>query len=52
MFPKNGVPFTIVKTISDSEGVAPIYDEVRNEINRRGLKLADITVAHPVQPRG
>ena len=38
-------------TISDVERTAPVYDEVRNEINRRGLKLVDITVAHRVRPR-
>ena len=50
-FPNSGVPFTIVMTISDPQGTAPVYDEVRNEITRRGLELADITVAHRVRPR-
>ncbi|MCG8624545.1 MAG: S8 family serine peptidase, partial [Proteobacteria bacterium] len=45
------VPFALVMTISDVERTAPVYDEVRNEINRRGLKLVDITVAHRVRPR-
>ena len=49
--PASGVPFTIVMTISDPEQTAPVYDEVRNEISRRGLELADITVAHRVRPR-
>ena len=52
VFPASGVPFTIVLTISDLEQTAPVYDEVRNEISRRGLTLADITVAHRVRPRG
>ena len=52
VFPVAGVPFTIVMTISDLEETAPVYDEVRNEISRRGLTLADITVAHRVRPRG
>ena len=51
VFPVSGVPFTIVMTISDIEQTAPVYDEVRNEISRRGLKLSDITVAHRVRPR-
>ncbi|MCY4560148.1 MAG: S8 family peptidase [Chloroflexi bacterium] len=51
IFPASGVPFTIVMTISDLDGTAPVYDEVRNEINRRGLELADITLAHRVRPR-
>ena len=51
VFPASGVPFTIVMTISDLEQTAPVYDEVRNEISRRGLELADITLAHRVRPR-
>ena len=51
VFPAAGVPFTIVMTISDLDQSARIYDEVRNEIRRRGLELADITVAHRVRPR-
>lgn len=51
VFPDSGVPFTIVMTISDIDQTAPVYDEVRNEISRRGLELADITVAHRVRPR-
>ncbi len=49
--PNIGVPFCIVMTISDLEKTAPVYDEVRNEINRRGLRLEDITVAHRLRPR-
>ena len=33
-------------TISDPSHTSPIYDEVRNDIIRRGLELADITIAH------
>ena len=50
-YPEAGVPFTIVMTISDSQRTAFLYDEVRNEISRRGLRLADITTAHRVRPR-
>ena len=51
VFPASGVPFTIVMTISDLKRTAPVYDEVRHEISRRGLELADITFAHRVRPR-
>ena len=51
VFPDSGVRFTIVMTISDLQQTAQVYDEVRNEISRRGIKLADITVAHRVRPR-
>ena len=52
VFPASGVPFTIIMTISDPQQTAAVYDEVRNEISRLGLALADITVAHRVRPRG
>ena len=39
-------------TISDVQQTASVYDEVRNEIRRRGLGIADITVAHRVRTRG
>ena len=51
-YPSEGVPFTLIMTIADPSGAAAIHDEVRNEIIRRGLELADITVAHRVRARG
>ncbi len=51
-YPEEGVPFTLIMTIADPKDTAPIYEEVRNEIIRRGLQLADITVAHRVRARG
>lgn len=49
IYPDEGVSFTLVMTISDPTNVAQIYDEVRAEIQRRGLRLADITVAPRVR---
>ena len=51
LYPQDGVPFTITMTITDPQGEAAIYDEVRNQIRGLGLALADITVAHRVRPR-
>lgn len=50
-FPDEGVRFALIMTIADNAGKAGIYDEMRNEIIRRGLDIADITVAHRVRPR-
>lgn len=50
-FPTDGVPFTILMTITDPEKKAPIHDEVRNQLQTTGLTIADITVAHRVRPR-
>ncbi len=49
VYPEEGVPFTVIMTISDPTEKAAIYEEVRNEVIRRGLRLADITVAHRVR---
>lgn len=51
-YPDEGVPFALIMTITDNAGTAAVYEETRNEIIRRGLDLADITVAHRVRPRG
>lgn len=51
-YPEDGVPFAIVMTITDLRGAAPIYEEVRAEISRRGLRLANITVAPRLRVRG
>jgi len=50
-FPAEGVSFTLMMTISDPKGVAPVREQVRLDLRNRGLALADITVAHRVRPR-
>jgi hypothetical protein len=52
IYPEEGVNFSLIMTIADPRGFAPIYEEVRAEIIRRGLRLADITVAPRVRVRG
>ncbi len=52
LFPENGVPFSLIVTISDIDGTERIGEEVRQSLQSRGLVLADITVAHRVRPRG
>ena len=51
VFPAQGVTFTLMLTISDLKGKAPVREEVRLDLRNRGLVLADITVAHRVRPR-
>lgn len=48
-YPDEGVNFSLIMTISDPRGMAPIYNEVRAEILRRGLHLEDITVTSRVR---
>jgi subtilase family protein len=52
IYPEEGINFTLIMTISDPGNIAPIYDEVRAEILRRGLRLADITVAPRIRVGG
>jgi hypothetical protein len=52
VYPVEGVSFTLIMTISDPKNAAQIYDEMRAEIIRRGLRLADITVAPRVRIGG
>jgi subtilisin family serine protease len=49
-FPSAGVPFTVLLTLRDPNGDAPVYDEMRNQVLQK-YRLADITVAHRVRPR-
>lgn len=51
-FPGEGVPFTILLTISDTSRSSPIHDEIRNQLMSTGLQIDDIMVAHRVRPRG
>ena len=44
--PMEGIAFTLIMTLSDELGTAPIYNEVRNDFVQRGLELADITAAN------
>lgn len=50
-FPTDGVPFSLMLTISDIDLKAPVREQLRQDIQSRGLVLADITVAHRVRPR-
>lgn len=47
----DGVPFTVIITISDLNGEAPVYDEMRNSILTNGAQIADIQTAARIAPR-
>jgi len=51
LFPADGVAFCLVLTISDPADAAPVREEMRLDLQNRGLQLADITVAHRVRSR-
>jgi hypothetical protein len=50
-FPSDGVSFTLLLTISDPKAAAPVREEMRLDLQNRGLVLADITVAHRIRQR-
>jgi len=50
-FPKDGVRFTLMLTISDLAAKEPVREEMRLDLQNRGILLADITVAHRLRPR-
>jgi hypothetical protein len=50
-FPTEGVPFSLILTISDLAGKAGVREEMRLSLQNRGFQLADITVAHRVRTR-
>ena len=49
IIPDTGIGFSLLMTIRDTQGAAPIYDEVRAEVLRRGLRLADITATQRIR---
>ena len=50
-FPADGVRFTLMLTISDIDAAAAIREEMRLDLQNKGIVLADITVAHRLRPR-
>ena len=50
-FPADGVAFSLILTISDLKAKAPIREEMRLDLQARGLVLADITLAHQIRSR-
>ncbi|RED46233.1 hypothetical protein [Aestuariispira insulae] len=50
--PLDGIPFTVVLTIRDNEGVAPVYNDARQSlISLTQAELQDITIAQQLRVR-
>jgi len=49
--PTEGVPFSILLTISDPSKSKPIFQEMRNNLQLSGAKIADIHTAARVTPK-
>ncbi|MCF5475323.1 S8 family peptidase [Pseudomonas syringae] len=51
ILPPEGVPFSILLTISDPSRSKPIFQEMRNSLQLSGAKIADIHTAARVTPK-
>ena len=49
--PDDGVPFTAILTISDPQGVQPVYNDLRQSLVALGVQIADIRTAARITPR-
>jgi hypothetical protein len=49
-FPDDGVPFTILLTISDPKKNAPVFNQLRQNLTALGVTIADIRTATRVRP--
>ena len=45
------VPFTVILTISDPEQIAPVYNEMRQNVIAAGAQIADIQNAVTITQR-
>ena len=49
IFPRDGIPFSVILTIRDPEGEKPIFYEMQNQLQTNGVTIANIQVATHVQ---
>jgi hypothetical protein len=49
--PAEGVPFTAILTISDPEGMRPVFNDLRQTLTALGVQIADIRTAARITPR-
>ncbi|WP_311276775.1 S8 family peptidase [Methylobacterium sp. WCS2018Hpa-22] len=49
--PEDGVPFTALLTISDPQGAAPVFNDMRQTLNALGVRIEDIRTAARVATR-
>lgn len=51
ILPPEGVPFSVLLTISDRDKTAPVFQEMRQALQASGIQTADIRTATRVTPR-
>ncbi len=51
VMPEEGVPFTVIVTISDPDAEQPVFNDMRQNLQARGTQIADIRTAARIMPR-
>jgi hypothetical protein len=49
VFPAAGVPFSIILTLSDLRGTAPVFNDLRLHLTTRNVQIADIRTATQIR---
>ncbi len=49
--PEEGVPFTVIVTISDPDAEQPVFNDMRQSLQALGTQIADIRTAARITPR-
>ncbi len=49
--PTNGIPFTALLTISDPNGSEPVFNDMRQSLQAKGVQIVDIKTAARIIPR-
>jgi hypothetical protein len=51
VMPDEGVPFTVIVTISDPDSERPVFNDMRQNLQALGAQIADIRTAARITPR-
>lgn len=51
VMPEEGVPFTVIVTISDPKNEQPVFNDMRQNLQALGTQIADIRTAARITPR-
>jgi Subtilase family len=51
VMPEEGVPFTVIVTISDPDAEQPVFNDMRQNLQALGVQIADIRTAARITPR-
>lgn len=51
VMPEEGVPFTVIVTISDPDAEQPVFTDMRQSLQALGTQIADIRTAARITPR-